>query len=139
MWRVLLLVLIVGVVVFSLGRNRGPGSVSAPAPSIAGFHVVYRIEVHAQGTEVTRREVDVRRPFDSRDLTYAENGTDPVSGFVSAGTRLYGLNGASVLDYGDRVAASPPRRLPLPADPARPRPAAPGQEDGERPGGRAQL
>ena len=115
-WRVLLLVLVIGVVVFSLGRNRGPGSVSAPPRSIAGFHVVYRIEIHAQGTEVTRREIDVRRPFDSRDLTYAENGTAPVSGFVSAGTRLYGVNGASVLDYGDRVAASAPgdyRFLPI--------------------------
>ena len=65
-WRVLLLVLIIGVVALSLGRNRGGGSLAAPARSIAGFHVVYRIEVHAQGTEVTRREVDVRRPFDSR-------------------------------------------------------------------------
>lgn len=106
-WRALLLVLIVGVVVLSLGR-RGAGSLASPPRGIPGFHVVYRIEVHAQGTEISRREVDVRRPLDSRDLTYAENGTDPVSGFVSAGTRLYGVNGPSVVDYGDRIAAAAP-------------------------------
>ena len=87
--------------------------------SIRGYRVVYRVETHAQGTEVTQRQVEVRRPLDSRDVTSPATGGSPTSGFVSVGTRLYQLTGAMVLDDGDRVAAVAPgdyRLRPILAD-----------------------
>lgn len=82
-------------------RRDGSGpQLLAPADSIAGYKVVYRVEAYAQGTEVSRREIGVRRPAASSDLTYPEGATEPVSGFVSTGSQLFGKNGDATLDYG---------------------------------------
>ncbi|HZQ85132.1 MAG TPA: hypothetical protein VFA83_09860 [Acidimicrobiales bacterium] len=86
----------------------GAPPVEAPPHSVAGFRIVYRVETHAQAEEVTRREVTVRRPDDSSDLTYPDGSTQPASGFVSHGTRLYSVDGGALVDHGDRSSGAPP-------------------------------
>jgi len=83
-------------------------AVGIPARSLPGYRIVYRIEVHAPDVEVTRREVTVRRPDQSSDLTFADGGTTPISGFVSQGTRLYSIENGGVVDHGDRPSGSAP-------------------------------
>ncbi|MBV8958041.1 MAG: hypothetical protein JO087_04670 [Actinobacteria bacterium] len=82
--------------------------VVAPARSITGFRIVYRVETHAPDLQVTRREVTVHRPDQSSDLTYADGGTQPTSGFVGQGTRLYSVEAGALVDHGDRATGAPP-------------------------------
>lgn len=107
--------LIAGAVVVGLAiaavastRDHAPAPVAAPPRSIAGFTVAYQVETHAQGTEITQRQVAVRRPYDSSDLTTPATGTGAQSGFISQGTHLFQANGTAILDYGDRVSGEPP-------------------------------
>lgn len=83
-------------------------AVNAPPRSLTGYRLVYRVETHAPDVQVTRREVAVLRPDSSSDLTYPDGGTDPTSGFVSKGTRLYSVEKGAIVDHGDRPSGSPP-------------------------------
>lgn len=86
----------------------GAKPVAAPPRPIAGYRIVYRVETHAQGEEATRREVTVRRPDESSDLTFPDGGAQPMSGFVSQGTRLVSIDGGALVDHGDRASGAPP-------------------------------
>lgn len=88
--------------------GHGAPAVGIPPRSLAGYRIVYRVEAHAPDVEITRREVTVRRPDESSDLTFPDGGTTPISGFVSQGTRLYSVENGGVVDHGDRPSGTAP-------------------------------
>ena len=116
-----LVVLAVAVAMVALGAcDDGSSRASLPAlrPSLEGYRIDYRVEVHAQGTETSERHVQVRRPFDGRDASFNPARTLGSTVLVSNGRHLYGSNGPSVLDYGERIGTPPGdyRLQPIVAD-----------------------
>ncbi|HVV36579.1 MAG TPA: hypothetical protein VHC63_08250 [Acidimicrobiales bacterium] len=106
--RVVAVVLAAALALLVVRHERSQDTaLNAPAASLAGFSVEYRVETRAGGTRTETRNVQVRRPFDGRDASFDPTLSLGNSAFVSNGRHLYSQTGTSALDYGERIGAPP--------------------------------
>lgn len=92
----------------SSSDDKTPALPPPPPPTQLGYRIVYDTVVRAGDALASRRELSVRRPYVSSDLTFATGATAPDGGLVAPETKQYAVQSDKVLDFGGRALGAPP-------------------------------